>query len=324
MKTSLNQIKSPIENELKLFDTHFKKAISSRVSLLDKISYYIVKTKGKQFRPLIALLSAKVFGPINEESYTAATMVELLHTATLVHDDVVDESDQRRGFFSINALWKNKIAVLVGDYLLSKGLLVALEKEQYAMLKILSEAVSAMSEGELLQLEKARRLDITEDIYFDIIKQKTATLISASCTCGAISTCQSEEYIQTMKRFGLNLGIAYQIKDDLMDLSEHNTGKPKIHDIREKKMTLPLIIALKNAPHPESFQIIQSIRNRSEDETVIRKAVQFIIQYNGINQSIERMNAYRDIALKDLATLPSNDARLALEQLCYFVTEREK
>lgn len=312
----------PIKEELKQFGTHFKAAIASKVPLLDKISYYIVKTKGKQFRPLISLLSAKVFGPINAQSFAAATMVELLHTATLVHDDVVDDSEQRRGFFSINALWKNKIAVLVGDYLLSRGLLVALERDQFSMLKILSQAVTDMSEGELLQLEKARRLDINEDIYYRIIRQKTASLIAASVSCGVLSTSEDPEMLKLMHQFGSDLGMAFQIKDDLMDLSEESVGKPRINDIKEKKMTLPLIIALKNAPSQKSRQLINQIRANSEDPKVIQAAIRFILDHNGVIEASKSMMDFRDKALGSLKTLPDNEARASLEKVCYFVTER--
>ncbi|HRG32503.1 MAG: polyprenyl synthetase family protein [Saprospiraceae bacterium] len=322
MKASLEEIKLPIKEELKQFGTHFKAAIASKVPLLDKISYYIVKTKGKQFRPLISLLSAKVFGPINAQSFAAATMVELLHTATLVHDDVVDDSEQRRGFFSINALWKNKIAVLVGDYLLSRGLLVALERDQFSMLKILSQAVTDMSEGELLQLEKARRLDINEDIYYRIIRQKTASLIAASVSCGVLSTSEDPEMLKLMHQFGSDLGMAFQIKDDLMDLSEESVGKPRINDIKEKKMTLPLIIALKNAPSQKSRQLINQIRANSEDPKVIQAAIRFILDHNGVIEASKSMMDFRDKALGSLKTLPDNEARASLEKVCYFVTER--
>ena len=322
MKASLEEIKLPIKEELKQFGTHFKAAIASKVPLLDKISYYIVKTKGKQFRPLISLLSAKVFGPINAQSFAAATMVELLHTATLVHDDVVDDSEQRRGFFSINALWKNKIAVLVGDYLLSRGLLVALERDQFSMLKILSQAVTDMSEGELLQLEKARRLDINEDIYYRIIRQKTASLIAASVSCGVLSTSEDPEMLKLMHQFGSDLGMAFQIKDDLMDLSEESVGKPRINDIKEKKMTLPLIIALKNAPSQKSRQLINQIRANSEDPKVIQAAIRFILDHNGVMEASKSMMDFRDKALGFLKTLSDNEARASLEKVCYFVTER--
>ncbi|MBK9630170.1 MAG: polyprenyl synthetase family protein [Saprospiraceae bacterium] len=322
--TSLNSIKEIINDDLKRFDLHFREAIASRVSLLDKISYYIVKTKGKQFRPILSLLSAKMLGPINESTYTAATMVELLHTATLVHDDVVDDSDQRRGFFSINALWKNKIAVLVGDYLLSRGLLVALERDQFGMLKILSRAVTDMSEGELLQLEKARRLDINRDIYFEIIQKKTASLIAAAVTCGAQSVTTDVDKLDKIWQFGIQLGIAFQIKDDLMDLSDHSIGKPLINDIKEKKMTLPLILSLENAPSKESSQIIRGIRKDSLDKTIIAETVTFIIQYKGVEQSRLIMYEYRDRALSLLNEFDENPARASLKQLCYFVTERDK
>lgn len=320
----LDEIKAPVLDELKKFDHHFREAMKSRVSLLDKITYYIVKTRGKQLRPLISLLCAKLFGDINEKSYSAATLVELLHTATLVHDDVVDDSFQRRGFFSIKALWKNKIAVLVGDYLLSRGLLTALKRKHFDLLEILSTAVSEMSEGELLQLEKARRLDITEEIYFDIIKKKTASLITSACVCGAKSTTDNDDFLKRIERFGEHLGIAFQIKDDLMDLSEENTGKPKISDIKEKKMTLPLILALASAPASEKNHIIRFIRKYNEDPKAIEQVVAFIHKYNGVQEAQKKMMAYRDIALSVLQNLPDNDAKLALEKLCYFVTERSK
>lgn len=321
---TLDEIKGPVSQELIRFDKHFREAIASRVSLLDKISYYIVKTKGKQFRPIITLLSAKTLGEVNDNTLTAATMVELLHTATLVHDDVVDDSDQRRGFFSINALWKNKIAVLVGDYLLSRGLLVALDRDRFDMLKVLSKAVTDMSEAELLQLEKARRLDIDEEIYFEIIRKKTASLIAAAVSCGALSITSDSDVLERMHRFGMELGTAFQIKDDLMDLSGHSIGKPLINDIKEKKMTLPLILSLKNAPPGESRQVVRRIRSDSLDKNVIADTVKFIFQYQGVDQAIQRMNWHRDQALSILSTFPQNEARQALEGLCRFVTEREK
>jgi octaprenyl-diphosphate synthase len=272
---------------------------------------------------MISLLCSKMCGQVNLHSFTAATMVELLHTATLVHDDVVDDSDQRRGFFSINALWKNKIAVLVGDYLLSRGLLIALQNDQFQMLKVLSQAVSDMSEGELLQLEKARRLDITKDIYYDVIRQKTASLIAVSCVTGGISVGAQQQELNQLKLFGTNLGIAFQIKDDLMDLGTSTLlGKPKIQDIREKKMTLPLILALQNAPKDLSKKIISGIRTDSEDEKVIRTTVDFIHQYQGVTQASEEMNQYRDLAIHSLSHFQKNEARESLIKLCYFVTER--
>lgn len=320
---SLEEIKRPVNQALVEFDAHFRKAMSSKVALLDKISYYLVKTKGKQLRPLMALLSAKMFGDINEKSYSAAALVELLHTATLVHDDVVDDSIERRGFFSIKALWKNKIAVLVGDYLLSRGLLIALKNKHFDLLEILSSSVSEMSEGELLQLEKARRLDITEEIYFQIIRQKTASLIRAACVCGAKSVSENQDYLNLMHSFGEHIGIAFQIKDDLMDLSKDETGKPKIADIKEKKMTLPLISALNAAALPKKNYIISLIRNHNERESSIAEVLQFIHDHKGVEQAQEKMVSYRDEAIKILQLLPQNEANEALFKLCHFVTSRK-
>ncbi len=321
---SLDEIKSPVNQALVEFDKHFKSAMSSKVPLLDKITYYIVKTKGKQLRPLMALLSARMFGSINEKSYIAASLVELLHTATLVHDDVVDDSIERRGFFSIKALWKNKIAVLVGDYLLSRGLLTALNNKHFDLLEILSTSVSEMSEGELLQLEKARRLDITEEIYFRIIRQKTASLIRAACVCGAKSNTDDVANLELVHQFGEHIGIAFQIKDDLMDLSNDETGKPKIADIKEKKMTLPLITALNAAPLPKKNQMMSLIRNHNERESSIREVVQFIHEYKGVEIAKQKMDQYRDHAIDLLKQLPQNEANTALFKLCHFVTERKK
>ncbi len=321
---SLEEIRRPVIQELKDFDLHFRKAMSSRVALLDQISYYLVKTKGKQLRPLMSLLSARLFGPINEKTFAAATLVELLHTATLVHDDVVDESDQRRGFFSIKALWKNKIAVLVGDYLLSRGLLTALQGSYYDLLEILSASVSEMSEGELLQLEKARRLDINEEIYFQIIRQKTASLIRSACVCGAKSTTEHSDYLEAIRWYGEKIGIAFQIKDDLMDLSKDFTGKPKILDIKEKKMTLPLISALSNAPVPLKNRMISLIRNHNENPKSIEEVVSFIHEYKGIELAEQKMYQYRDEALSHLENLPHNEAKDALVKLSYYITSRVK
>ncbi|MBK8954738.1 MAG: polyprenyl synthetase family protein [Saprospiraceae bacterium] len=321
---NLDEIKAPVSEDLKRFDLHFREAMKSRVPLLDKISYYIVKTRGKQLRPLLSLLCAKQFGSINEKSYSAATLVELLHTATLVHDDVVDDSFQRRGFFSIKALWKNKIAVLVGDYLLSRGLLTALNRKHFDLLEILSTAVSDMSEGELLQLEKARRLDITEEVYFDIIRKKTASLIASACVCGAKSTTDQEDELKKIKIFGELIGIAFQIKDDLMDLSKEVTGKPKITDIKEKKMTLPLILALKAAAPAEKDQIIRLIRKHNEETEAINQVITFIHKYKGVEGAEQKMKEYRDEALQVLESFPENEAGIALKKLCYFITERSK
>ena len=321
---SLDEIKSPVNQALVEFDIYFRSAMKSKVALLDKITYYLVKTKGKQLRPLMALLSARMFGEIKEKSYIAAALVELLHTATLVHDDVVDDSIERRGFFSIKALWKNKIAVLVGDYLLSRGLLTALNNKHFDLLEILSTSVSEMSEGELLQLEKARRLDITEEIYFQIIRQKTASLIRAACVCGAKSNTDDADYLDLIHRFGENIGIAFQIKDDLMDLSKDATGKPKIADIKEKKMTLPLISALNEAPLPKKNYIMSLIRNHNEREKSIKEVIQFIHEFKGVETAQLKMNQYRDKAIQILTQLPQCPANEALFKLCHYVTERRK
>lgn len=324
MRYSLDEIKHPVQEGLETFDRHFKLAMKSTVPLLDKITYYLVKTRGKQLRPLISLLCAQVYGPLNQKSYSAATLVELLHTATLVHDDVVDDSFQRRGFFSIKALWKNKIAVLVGDYLLSRGLINALSQKHFDLLEILSSSVSEMSEGELLQLEKARKLDIDEQIYFEIIRKKTASLIRSACVCGAKSTTEDPQQLQLISEFGEKIGIAFQIKDDLMDLSDDPTGKPKITDIKDKKMTLPLILALSAAPPKEKQEVIRLIRKHNEEAEAIQKVVSFIHAYQGTRKAQSVMESYRNDALKLLLKIPENPARDALEKLCYYITERSK
>ena len=324
MSSALRQILKPIESELKEFESHFKDSMKSKVPLLDKITYYIVQRKGKQIRPVFVFLSSKAFGEINESSYIAASLVELLHTATLVHDDVVDQSNERRGFFSINALWKNKIAVIVGDYLLSKGLLLALDKEEYKSLQILSRAVKDMSEGELLQLEKARKLDIEEDIYFDIIRQKTASLIAAACAAGASSTSSNQSDVDHMWNFGEKIGIAYQIKDDLFDYGESNIGKPRGIDIKEKKMTLPLIYALNKASKSDRKQIINMIKKDSENPKVVRKVIDFVKNSGGLEYAAEKMEIYKNEALAMLDVIPDEEAKTALKELVDFVTLRAK
>ena len=318
----LSDITQAVRSELGIFDNKFKLALKSRVPLLDKISYYIVKTKGKQFRPMISLLVGKMIGQINEKSYSAAMLIELLHTATLVHDDVVDHAYQRRGFFSINALWKNKIAVLVGDYLLSRGLLTALENKHFDLLELLSVAVKEMSEGELLQLEKSRQLNITEEVYYKIIRQKTASLITAACSCGAKAVGATEQQLELIALFGEKLGLAYQIKDDLMDINQDASGKPKILDIKEKKLTLPLIYALSQAPASQSKEIIKGIRKRSEDPEVIRNTLNFIFEYQGDKYAEKQMHLYRDQAITYLDSFEMNESKQALLDLCVFVTER--
>ncbi len=320
----LNIIKAPIEEELRAFEVKFRESMQSKVALLDKITRYIVKRKGKQVRPMFVFLSAKLCNETTEATYDAASLVELLHTATLVHDDVVDDSLERRGFFSINALWKNKIAVLVGDYLLSQGLLTALNNDRFRILKIVSNAVREMSEGELLQIEKARRLDITEDIYYEIIRQKTASLIAAACCAGAASSTDNETYIEGMRDFGEKIGIAFQIRDDLFDFGEDEIGKPKGIDIKEKKMTLPLIYALNNTDRKTRRHIINIIKNKSTEPESVAKVIDFVRNSGGIPYAREAMYRYREAAFEILHTFPDCPARDSLEQLVTFVTERKK
>ena len=321
---TLDDIKRPIDDELVEFEKHFRDSMKTNVALLDKIMYYIVKRKGKQVRPMFVFFAAKLCGTFNPASYVAASLVELLHTASLVHDDVVDDSYERRGFFSVNALWKNKIAVLVGDYLLSQGLLVALKNDQFKLLTIMSNAVKEMSEGELLQIEKARRLDIKEDIYYDIIRQKTASLIAAACAVGAASTTTDAEMIEKMRLFGEKIGIAFQIRDDLFDFGTDDVGKPLGIDIKEKKMTLPLIYALNQAPKKERDRIINIVKRHNEDPVKVAQVIDFVRQSGGLNYSEEAMRRYRSEAIDILKGFPESDIRTSLEQLVMFVTERKK
>ena len=321
---TIAEIKRPIEAELKAFESHFREAMKSNVALLDKITYYIVKRKGKQMRPMFVFLSAKLLGEVKETSYVAASLIELLHTATLVHDDVVDDADKRRGFFSINALWKNKVAVLVGDYLLSQGLLLALQNNQYELLQIMSTAVKDMSEGELLQMEKARRLDIREEVYYDIIRQKTASLFSAACAAGMAASTDDADAVNRMRTFGEKAGIAFQIRDDLFDYGTADVGKPLGIDIKEKKMTLPLIHALEQAPKAERKRIIRLIRKHHEEDDKVREVIDFVRRSGGLDYARQAMLDYREAALKVLHTFPPTEARQSLEDLVYYVTDREK
>lgn len=323
MSSILDNIKKPIEKELGEFELRFKESMKSQVALLDRVTSYIVKRKGKQVRPMFVFLSAKLCGEIEEATYNGASLVELLHTATLVHDDVVDDSLERRGFFSINALWKNKIAVLVGDFLLSKGLLLAVDNNHFALLKILSESVKDMSEGELLQMEKARKLDITESVYFDIIKKKTASLISSACGIGAASVSTDNDLIDKVKLLGQNIGIAFQIKDDLFDYGEKEIGKPRGIDIKEQKMTLPLIYALNNASKKDRRRIINIIKNDNLKTAKVKEVIRFVNQSGGIEYTIEKMNEYKNKALELLFTFPKSDARNSLEQLVNYTIERK-
>ena len=323
MSRSLRDIKAPIARELEAFEQHFRDAVRSRVPLLDKIMHYIVHRKGKQMRPIFVLLSARICGEITPKTYTAASLVELLHTASLVHDDVVDDAHQRRGFFSINALLKNKIAVLVGDYLLSRGLLVALDNGAPDLLQIMSRAVRDMSEGELLQIEKARRLDITEDVYFDIIRRKTASLIAASCSAGAASVTDDPAVIEKFYQFGETIGIAFQIKDDLFDYGDADVGKPRAIDIKEKKMTLPLIHALQKADPGLRKAMIRTVEKHNTDKKKVAELIRHVHALGGIQYAGQAMNDYLAKADVMLDALPAGTARDSMRDLIRFVLERE-
>ena len=308
-----------------LFENKFKDSLKSQVSLIDKIMHYIIKRKGKQMRPMFVFLTAKLFGKFEENTYRAAAMIELLHTATLVHDDVIDESDFRRGFFSINALWKNKIAVLVGDFLLSRGLLLAVKNEEFELLKIMSTAVQDMSEGELLQIEKARKLDITEKVYFDIIRQKTATLIAACCASGANSVGEDKNTVEKMRLFGEKAGIAFQIKDDLFDYTQSTfIGKPTGIDIREQKMTLPLIYTLNNVSKEEKSRIINIVKNHHENDKKVAELIELVKDNGGLNYAENLMIEYRNEALEILNQFDDNEARKSLNLLLNYVVNRKK
>ena len=323
--SEIEQIKAPINENIEIFENRFRESMRSSVPLLEKITTYIVKRKGKQLRPMFVFLSAKVFGSANDSTYRAAALIELLHTATLVHDDVVDDSNERRGFFSVNALWKNKIAVLIGDYLLSRGLLLSLDNNDFHLLKIVSNAVREMSEGELLQIEKARKLDISEEIYFDIIRKKTATLIAACCACGVASVTDNKKNIEQMNEFGILTGIAFQIKDDLFDFGEDaDIGKPTGIDIKEKKMTLPLIYALNQSSAKEKRYIINVIKNHNEDPKRVAEVVEFVFKKGGIQYAEKVMNDYKDKALALLSTFPDTDSKKSLEKLVIYTTNRKK
>ena len=322
----VSQIKDPIRSEMELFETKFRDAMSSKVALLNRITHYIVNRKGKQMRPMFVFLSAKILndGQVNERTYRGASVIELIHTATLVHDDVVDESNKRRGFFSINALWKNKIAVLVGDYLLSKGLLLSIDYGDFDLLRIISVAVREMSEGELLQIEKARHLDITEDVYYDIIRQKTATLIAACCALGACSVKPDAPDVETFRKFGELCGMAFQIKDDLFDYGSAAIGKPTGIDIKEQKMTLPLIYALNNCSKEKRKWLINSIKNHNKDKKRVKEVIAFVKEKGGLNYAVQKMLAYKNEALKLLEEYPKSDYKDALELMVNYVVDRKK
>jgi len=320
-----SQIKQPIQAEMELFEKKFYESMTSKVALLNRITYYIVNRKGKQMRPMFVFLTAKMLseGFVNERTYRGASVIELIHTATLVHDDVVDDSNQRRGFFSINALWKNKIAVLVGDYLLSKGLLLSIDHGDFDLLRIISVAVREMSEGELLQIEKARRLDIIEDVYYDIIRKKTATLIAACCALGAKSVMDNEVEVENMRKFGELIGMAFQIKDDLFDYTEDAIGKPTGIDIKEQKMTLPLIYVLNNCSSKEKSWLINSIKNHNKDKKRVKEVIDFVKNHNGLSYAEKKMLEFQKEALQLLQHYPDSTYKEALTLMVNYVIERK-
>lgn len=325
MSKPVEKIKAPIVMEMKLFETKFYESMRSSVPLLDRITHYIVLRKGKQMRPMFVFLTAKLCGEFSEKSYRAASLIELIHTATLVHDDVVDDSDMRRGFFSLSALWKNKIAVLVGDYLLSKTLILSTENEDFDLLKVVSVAIKEMSEGELLQIEKARKLDITETVYYEIIRQKTATLIAACCEIGARSVNANDEISKKMNLFGEMVGMAFQIKDDLFDYTNSNAiGKPVGIDIKEQKMTLPLIHVLNKVSENERNWLINSVKKHNKDKRRVREVIEFVKKQGGLEYSQNKMHEYSGKALQILSEFPDNKYKDALKTMVEYVMEREK
>jgi len=309
---SLKDLQQPIKSELQQFEKTFRASMKSTVPLIDKITYYIVQRKGKQVRPMFVFLCAKMIGPVDHKTYVAASMIELLHTGTLVHDDVVDDSHMRRGFFSINALWKNKIAVLVGDFFFSKGFLIAIEHKYYDLLEIISVAIREMSEGELQQLEKSRKLDITEDVYYHIIKQKTASLMAASCACGAASVTDAEEEVSLIRDFGYAAGMAFQIKDDLFDYGYQNIGKPTGIDIKEKKLTLPLIYTLNKVDKSTKNRIIHILKRKSDKKKYQQEVIQIVKDNGGMEYASEVMMRYKQEAADILHKFEDNASRKAL------------
>jgi octaprenyl-diphosphate synthase len=323
--SALNKIKAPIKDEMSKFEPYFRNQLKTKIPLLSIITNYIIRRKGKQMRPMLVFLTARLHGEISDATFMAATLIELLHSATLIHDDVVDETYQRRGIYSINALWKSKIAVLVGDFFLSKGLLIALDNDQIGTLKIVSNAVKEMSEGELLQIEKSRKLDITEEVYFDIIKKKTATLITACTKAGAYSVDAPEDDIERMRQFGENLGIAFQIRDDLFDY-ENNTliGKPTGNDIKEKKMTLPLIYALHNSSSSEKRKILTMVRRHNKNDKKIKEIIQFVKDKGGIEYTEKIMMEYGSRALEVLDSYPDSEGKESLKEMVNYTVKRKK
>jgi len=322
----IEKIKHPISYEMELFEKKFRLFMSSKVALLNRITHYIVNRKGKQMRPMFVFLSAKMIsnGQLSERTYRGASVIELIHTATLVHDDVVDDSNQRRSFFSINALWKNKIAVLVGDFLLSKGLLVCIDNNDFDLLKIISVAVREMSEGELLQIEKARTLDITEDIYYNIIRQKTATLIAACCSLGAASVKPNSKDVEILRKFGELIGMAFQIKDDLFDYGTKKIGKPTGIDIKEQKMTLPLIYTLNNCSSKERDWIVNSIKRYNKDQDRVKQLIELVKDKGGLDYAVEKMKYFQKEALKLIKDYPESEYKQALVMMVNYVIDRNK
>lgn len=321
---SVKEIKEPIAEELILFEEKFRQSMQSNVALLDKITHYIVKRKGKQMRPMFVFLVSRMLGEVNERSYNAASLMELLHTATLVHDDVVDDANERRGFFSVNALWKNKIAVLVGDYLLSRSLLLSIDNKDFRSLEIVAKAVKAMSEGELLQIEKARKLDITEEVYFEVIRQKTASLIAACCEAAAVSV-DREDIAVKMYRFGELVGLAFQIKDDIFDYgTDEKIGKPTGNDIRERKITLPLIYALNNGSEKQKQTLINIVKRYNEEPAKVKQAIRIVVESGGVKYAHQRMMEIKQQALELIEDVPDSPAKRSLIGLVEYTTTREK
>ncbi|GAK99131.1 octaprenyl diphosphate synthase [Nonlabens ulvanivorans] len=323
----VEQIKAPVAHEMELFEKKFQLAMASRIALLNRITHFIVNRKGKQMRPMFVFLVAKMIGDgeVNDRTYRGASVIELIHTATLVHDDVVDDSLKRRGFFSVNALWKNKIAVLVGDYLLSKGLLLSIDNGDFDLLQIISVAVREMSEGELLQIEKARRLDITEDVYYDIIRKKTATLIAACCSLGACAVSPpGSPDVEKMREFGEMIGIAFQIKDDLFDYGNERIGKPTGIDIKEQKMTLPLIHTLQVASKKDRKWLINSVKKHNRDKKRVKEVIDFVKNNGGLEYAVKAMYDYRDKAMEILNTYPDSEYKRSLELMVEYVIDRKK
>jgi len=322
---TVEDIKRPVKEEMVLFEQKFKAAMKSDVALLDKITHYIIKRKGKQLRPLFVFLSAKMLGEVQEGTYLAASLIELLHTATLVHDDVVDDASERRGFLSINALWKNKIAVLVGDYLLSQGLLLTTAGRRLDLLEFVSKAVKAMSEGELLQMEKSRKMDITEAVYYRIIEQKTASLVAACCATGACSVVSDQNLIQKMEKVGTYVGMAFQIKDDIFDYGfSDNIGKPTGIDIKERKLTLPLIYTLNKVDSSKKRMIINAIKKDEQDQKVVKEIIDLVIDTGGISYAEQKMHEYKDLAIKELNDIPDSESKEAFLGLIQYSIYRTK